>query len=290
MALSDLIASRTPAPLEELSVPVGPFEAIIPTTIADEGSSSGEVAPNEEATESSDNGNLISHASPLDSQIPRGVAESVTPSGIEWAIGLFEGEGSFTTSGRGYLSMVIQMTDEDIVQRFHEIVGVGTIRGPYGPYEANVKPTWRWVARGQAAHELAERFREHLGERRQGRLEELLGQVIVPKAVSDSQASMAKTPGEGGRLTGTTVQDPDPGPSESQVPRGVAETVTPSGISIYFQAGPKRLYKLNGKEVPSMSDVLSILDKPGLPFWGQRVGVKAILELVDRGLLVMVDQ
>jgi hypothetical protein len=51
---------------------------------------------------------------------------------IEWAAGLFEGEGCVharpraTPKGiRHYGSLVLRMTDEDVVQRFASIVGAG---------------------------------------------------------------------------------------------------------------------------------------------------------------------
>src|SRR3990167_9265100 len=69
------------------------------------------------------------------------------------------------------------------------------------------------------------------------------------------------------------------GVAESQIPRGVCEVVTPSGVSIYYQAAPKRLYKVNGKEVPSVTGVLDVLEKGGLSFWGMKVGIEGMCHL-----------
>lgn len=80
------------------------------------------------------------------------------------------------------------------------------------------------------------------------------------------------------------VSEPD-AKAESQVPRGVAEVVTPSGIQIYYQAAPKRLYKVNGKEVPSVTTALDILEKGGLPWWGMGIGVEGLLTLFLSGIL-----
>jgi len=48
---------------------------------------------------------------------------------IEWAAGLFEGEGCITHRDKEhkkpYLKM--QMTDWDVVRKFHEVVGVGSL-------------------------------------------------------------------------------------------------------------------------------------------------------------------
>lgn len=65
--------------------------------------------------------------------------------------------------------------------------------------------------------------------------------------------------------------------------------LTPSGLEVYFQSKPKRMYRVNGVEVPSVTTVLGVLDKPALPFWGNKVGVDGVLELIRRGKLVWVD-
>src|SRR5690242_3907680 len=92
--------------------------------------------------------------------------------------------------------------------------------------------------------------------------------------------------------------------------------VTPSGIPIYFASKPKRLYRIGPKaawmqehlgfllasaqelrsveaalgamhvvsisetgwkEVPSVTTVLGVLDKPALPWWGMKCGVEGVL-------------
>lgn len=63
------------------------------------------------------------------------------------------------------------------------------------------------------------------------------------------------------------------------------ETTTPSGIAIEYQSAPKRLYRVNGIEVPSVTTALGILDKPGLVWWGMTVGVEGVLALYDKGAL-----
>ena len=83
--------------------------------------------------------------------------------------------------------------------------------------------------------------------------------------------------------------------------------VTPSGIPIYYQSAPKRLYRVGKKtrlkadspallgsaqapdtdwrEVPSVTAVLGVLDKPALPWWGMKVGVEGVIVLHNLGLL-----
>lgn len=76
--------------------------------------------------------------------------------------------------------------------------------------------------------------------------------------------------------------------------------MTPSGIEVLYQAEPKRLYKVRHvgpsvlashgehfgwNEVPSVTTVLEVLDKPGLPWWGMKIGVAGALELHRSGIL-----
>lgn len=71
--------------------------------------------------------------------------------------------------------------------------------------------------------------------------------------------------------------------------------VTPSGIEIRYTWEPKRKYEVRSAtatdsddfwvEVPSVTTVLGCLDKPGLPWWGMKVGVQGVLDLNANGTL-----
>lgn len=50
------------------------------------------------------------------------------PEQVAWAAGLFEGEGSIAYHGKTSVSLVVGMTDEDVVRRFAEIIGSGSVR------------------------------------------------------------------------------------------------------------------------------------------------------------------
>ena len=68
---------------------------------------------------------------------------------IAWAAGLFDGEGSITLSSRR-LHVRLRNTDLELVERFHTIIRVGTVYGPYSrqPQDGSRrKPVWDWVAR-----------------------------------------------------------------------------------------------------------------------------------------------
>lgn len=81
------------------------------------------------------------------------------------------------------------------------------------------------------------------------------------------------------QILGEPPGEPYEASQEPTEPYGVTEVVTPSGLEIYYQAGPKRLYRIDGEEVPSVSAVRDILHKPALVWWGMKVGVEGVLLL-----------
>lgn len=105
---------------------------------------------------------------------------------LAWAAGFFEGEGCIhmNKQARKTLGMVVSNCDEDVLRRFHEIVGCGTFHGPYKQSGAKEhwKPFWRWQTSSWDAIALCEReeFVSHLGERRKKKLEEILREVNDP--------------------------------------------------------------------------------------------------------------
>lgn len=83
---------------------------------------------------------------------------------VAWAAGLFEGEGSFSTSLRNgkvaTFRASLAMRDEDVVRRFHAVVGVGHVR-------FDKSGLWQWAAgsRSDVLH-VAELLLPFLGQRR----------------------------------------------------------------------------------------------------------------------------
>lgn len=100
-------------------------------------------------------------------------------------------------------------------------------------------------------------------------------------------------------------------PGQMTVEEVIAETekpepqyevdITPSGLSIYYSWAPRRHYRLHQgdfdpvnedftawKEVPSVTNILGVLDKSGpLTWWGMKVGLEGALHLVrDQELLL----
>lgn len=93
----------------------------------------------------------------------------------------------------------------------------------------------------------------------------------------------------------------EPGNASTEAPQEEQyyTSVTPSGIEVAYSPAPRRHYRLRQTEVrdgnrrlgresewiecPSVTNVLSVLEKPALVWWGQGVGVEGLLKLVERG-------
>ena len=56
--------------------------------------------------------------------------EEIGPKSIEWAAGLYEGEGCTWWKGSNW-ALAVKMTDLDVVQYFRNTFGFGNVRGPY---------------------------------------------------------------------------------------------------------------------------------------------------------------
>lgn len=84
---------------------------------------------------------------------------------IAWAGGLFEGEGSASiVSGSRQPSLQLVTTDEDVIVRFAEIVGRGTVR--YYERQEN-KDIWQWSVQSKAdVLHVANLLTPYLGQRR----------------------------------------------------------------------------------------------------------------------------
>lgn len=102
--------------------------------------------------------------------------------GVEWAAGLFEGEGcaSVTSNGKArptrYVLATLNMTDEEPVRWFHSIVGVGSVYRQHPPAhrDRGYKPSWRWQVHGKKAEAVLVSLFPYLSPRRQRRISALL--------------------------------------------------------------------------------------------------------------------
>lgn len=85
--------------------------------------------------------------------------------GLEWAAGFFEGEGNayvrpHKKRGKFYPSFVLQIAQvhREPLDAFKDIVGIGAVRGPYGPYSGNRQPHYQYNVSGQVAVPVAEKL------------------------------------------------------------------------------------------------------------------------------------
>ena len=119
------------------------------------------------------------------------MAESIrqmTPEEIAWVAGLLEGEGSFSrkkaisSSGRVlyYPQVSCGSTDEDVIEKLTEIVGVGhtyyrTFDNNDPTYRVNSKPMWTWYLRKSLlAAEFCTIVRPHLMTRRRDQIDTMI--------------------------------------------------------------------------------------------------------------------
>ena len=103
---------------------------------------------------------------------------------IAWAAGLFEGEGCFgIPKERSYgpqtkarPRLLLSSTDEDVVRRFHAIVGVGRVSGPRRHKgKPHHKPFFTWITGSfEGMQAVTALFWSFLGERRRGKAADLL--------------------------------------------------------------------------------------------------------------------
>lgn len=62
---------------------------------------------------------------------------------LAWAAGFFDGEGSICCSfraGRAEISFSVSQSDRRPIDRFHKVIKVGSVRGPYAQRYVNGKP------------------------------------------------------------------------------------------------------------------------------------------------------
>lgn len=51
----------------------------------------------------------------------------------------------------------------------------------------------------------------------------------------------------------------------------------------------KHKYSLDGVEIPGVTTILGVLDKPGLPWWGMSIGVAGVLHVIDQEGIEILD-
>jgi hypothetical protein len=103
-----------------------------------------------------------------------------------WAAGLFEGEGCICLTrrrdGRMQAMLTLKMTDRDVVDRFHKIVGYGTVRESTWYRKVGYAPQWEWrIGSWKQVKSVLHTFRPFFGERRGAKADNVLQRMTEYK-------------------------------------------------------------------------------------------------------------
>ena len=126
---------------------------------------------------------LLENTTDLESQFPQKLrSEGTGPrsiKSIEWAAGLFEGEGclSYDKSGSGRWKCLVEMTDYDCLYDFYTAINCGRLfklnERPNAP--SHYKPTYRWtVTKKDHIFNVVQHLFPYLNARRQAKIKEFL--------------------------------------------------------------------------------------------------------------------
>ena len=99
---------------------------------------------------------------------------------IEWAAGLFEGEGCISHTDAGgirYPRLCLGMCDLDVVQDFVEVIGYGNISGGK-QQKSHWKPRYDWqISKMTEVKRILELFLPYLGLRRAYKAQNSLDEI-----------------------------------------------------------------------------------------------------------------
>lgn len=92
-----------------------------------------------------------------------------------WLAGIFEGEGTIVFHSTRSVRLRVVMTDQDVVERFADTIGRGTLRGPIGSDNARHRSLYCWdVSSAKDVIAVLERLLPWLGERRSTKAREAI--------------------------------------------------------------------------------------------------------------------
>ena len=122
--------------------------------------------------------------------------------GIEWAAGLFEGEGSISVTNREgrrkYATLKLGMTDEDVVRAFAELFpGIGNVTRAHPPSSRDLgrKPSYVWNVTGLGALNVGFQLLPYFGKRRTERFLEVVNAVLTQDGVEqDAESNVSILP------------------------------------------------------------------------------------------------
>lgn len=109
---------------------------------------------------------------------------------MAWAVGLFEGEGCIgILKGCNGVSLQLQTTDKDVLEKFVSIIGLGKVTGPYRQksFKPHYKDRWQWhLSNSRDIKPLLELWLPFLGARRNKKAIEALKVLAANKRVNKS--------------------------------------------------------------------------------------------------------
>jgi hypothetical protein len=122
-----------------------------------------------------------------------GIAANWSRENIAWCAALFEGEGCINITPRTVI-LKLGMTDEDVVRRFHKLIGIGKVSNPiYHKTVAHYKPHWDWYATGsEKVQAILAAFWPFLGARRQARAVEAIAKLAKSQRYGDRTRHCSK--------------------------------------------------------------------------------------------------
>jgi hypothetical protein len=98
---------------------------------------------------------------------------AIDPQLTGWAAGLYEGEGCCIPAGKYSATLQLGMTDLDVVEKFRDVVGTGSIW--VGVRPKGLKTMYVWHAYSMSGvRAILTAFLPYLGQRRRARAEEML--------------------------------------------------------------------------------------------------------------------
>ena len=99
---------------------------------------------------------------------------------LGWIVALFEGEGCVSRMRVGW-QLELKMTDEDVVRHFADIIGIGSVHGPYQEQgrRSHVKPYWSWhCGRREDILNIVGLFAPLMGTRRANKMTECFNDLV----------------------------------------------------------------------------------------------------------------
>lgn len=111
---------------------------------------------------------------------------------IAWMAGLLEGEGYFGLA-QGYPTIVLVMTDFDVVEHAAKLFGKRVYRFP-PPKKANRKQLWKASVTGSRAADWMRAIRPFMGDRRGDTIDRCLSGYVPPSFWDEKPPVTAQIP------------------------------------------------------------------------------------------------